>query len=86
MLIPDVGGSGKTFGELPLYFPDGIVFGVVNPYSKKVEVNPPRDLRLSLGDELLIVRPTSYKSGKYAHSKKPPFVDLGEPLTSILKA
>ncbi|KAK9866656.1 hypothetical protein WJX84_009216 [Apatococcus fuscideae] len=74
---PIDGLRGKTFGELPLYFPDGIVFGVVNPYSKKVEVNPPRDLRLSLGDELLIVRPTSYKSGKYAHSKKPPFVDLG---------
>lgn len=70
--------AGKMFWELAPYFPDGIVFGIVNPYSKRVLVNPPRELRLSLGDELLILRPTTYKSGKYAVQKTPAKMDLGK--------
>lgn len=70
--------AGKMFYELAPYFPDGIVFGLVNPYSKRVLVNPPQDLRLSLGDELLILRPTTYKSGKYTFRKTPARMDLGE--------
>ena len=66
------------FWELAPYFPDGIVFGIVNPYSKRVLVNPPQELRLSLGDELLILRPTTYKSGKYAIQKTPAKMELGE--------
>lgn len=71
------------FFELAPFFPDGIVFGLVNPYSKQVLVNPPQDLRLSLGDELLILRPTTYKSGKYTFQKTPARMDLGEPISIV---
>ncbi|KAK9843129.1 hypothetical protein WJX74_007389 [Apatococcus lobatus] len=75
---PIQGLQGKMFWELAPYFPDGIVFGIVNPYSKRVLVNPPQELRLSLGDELLVLRPTTYKSGKYSIQKTPAKMDLGD--------
>ena len=74
------------FCEIAPYFPDGIVFGLVNPYSKRVLVNPPQDLRLSLGDELLILRPTTYKSGKYTFQKTPAQMDLGEQVIIVCVA
>ena len=50
----------------------GIVFGLVNHSMGRVKMNPPPTDVLEKGDEILIIRPTTFKTGSYhpaAHKK-----------------
>ena len=76
--------AGRTFEELPFWFPDGIVFGLVNHDSRKVKMNPPPSTVVEEGDEILIVRPTSLPDGPYGPARAPAERDLGTPDCSAI--
>ena len=71
--------AGKQFQDLPFYFPDGIVFGLVNHNSRKVKMNPPPQTIVEAEDELLIVRPTNLPGGIYKAATRPAVRDAGLP-------
>ena len=74
--------AGRQFQDLPFYFPDGIVFGLVNHNSRKVKMNPPPGTIVEAGDEVLIVRPTVLTGGSYHAATKPAVRDTGAHLAS----
>ena len=69
--------AGRQFQDLPFYFPDGIVFGLVNHNSRKVKMNPAPTTVVEAGDEVLIVRPTNLPGGSYQPAVKPAIRDTG---------
>ena len=63
--------TGKRFDELPLWFPDGIVFGLVNHDSRQVKMNPPPEAIVEPGDDILVIRPTCLPDGPYRPAEQP---------------
>ena len=55
----------------------GIVFGIVNDDTKKVRMNPPPTDVVEPGDDLLIIRPTSYRTSSYLAAPQMKDVDAG---------
>ena len=56
----------------------GIVFGLVNHITKNVRMNPAPSEVVEHGDELLIIRPTCYRTGTYKPAPSMKAVDAGE--------
>ncbi|DBA72591.1 TPA: hypothetical protein ACH3X2_010343 [Trebouxia sp. C0005] len=70
--------QGKTFAELPYYFPDGSVFGLVNSVRNRCLINPTSDTVVEKGDQLIMMRPTCIASNGYRALPKPVKVDPGD--------
>ena len=70
--------QGKRFDEVPYYFPDGSVFGLVNIAAQRCLLNPPGDTRVQKGDALIMMRPTSIASDAYRPLPRPIAVSPGE--------
>lgn len=71
--------AGKQFQELPFWFPDGIVFGLVNHKTRKVKMNPLPHTLVEPGDEILVIRPTVLPTGqRYTPAQSPVRRDLSE--------
>ncbi len=70
--------QGKRFDEIPYYFPDGSVFGLVNNAAQRCLLNPPADTRVQKGDALIMMRPTSIASEAYRPLPRPIAVTPGE--------
>ena len=70
--------QGKRFDEIPYYFPDGSVFGLVNVAAQRCLLNPPADTRVQEGDALIMMRPTSIASDAYRPLPRPIAVTPGE--------
>ncbi|KAK9810370.1 hypothetical protein WJX72_009592 [[Myrmecia] bisecta] len=69
---------GRRWDELLYLYPDGIVFGLVNTASKRVRINPPASDVVEPGDEVLVIRPTSYASGAYRPAAQKKGVSVGD--------
>ncbi|KAK9801967.1 hypothetical protein WJX73_003033 [Symbiochloris irregularis] len=74
--------AGNTVADLPFYFPDGIVFGLVDHSRGRVRMNPPPTDVMEPGDAVLVIRPTSYKTGTYRPSNHMKRVHAGNWLPS----
>eukprot|EP00891_Asterochloris_glomerata_P004631 jgi/Astpho2/4631/Aster-x0209 len=70
--------EGKRFDEIPYYFPDGSVFGLVNNAAQRCLLNPPADTRVQKGDALIMMRPTSIASEAYRPLPRPIAVTPGD--------
>ena len=70
--------QGKRFDEIPYYFPDGSVFGLVNSAAQRCLLNPPADTCVQKGDALIMMRPTSIASDAYKPLPRPIAVSPGE--------
>ncbi|KAK9818136.1 hypothetical protein WJX72_007697 [[Myrmecia] bisecta] len=70
--------TGKKWSELHYYYPDGIVFGLVNKYTRNVQINPPAYTVVVPGDEVLVNRPSSFRMGTYRPALTPKKVDVGD--------
>ncbi|KAK9803748.1 hypothetical protein WJX73_000566 [Symbiochloris irregularis] len=70
--------AGNTVEDLPFFFPDGIVFGLVNHSIGRVKMNPPPTDVMEPGDEILVIRPTTFKTGSYRPAAHKKIVDEGD--------
>ena len=71
--------SGKTFGELAGYFPDAVVFGILQQAPQQCCINPPRSMVLQPEDEVIFVRPTSLTGDRFQPLHQPVHLDTGVP-------
>lgn len=63
--------AGRRFDELPYYFHDATLLGLNNPATGELVLNPPGDLVLTEDDQLVMMRPTSFKHSDYEPSSAP---------------
>ena len=70
--------AGKTFGELAGYFPDAVVFGILQQASQHCCINPPRSMVLQLDDEIIFIRPTNLTGPSFTPLHHPVHLDTGE--------
>ena len=61
----------------------GIVFGLCNHKMGRVRLNPPPTDVMERGDQVLVIRPTTYQTGSYRAAKKMKKVDAGEQAASF---
>lgn len=62
---------GRTFGSITFQLPDGIPFGIVNHFSGQCHINPLVGTFINEGDEIVMLRPTSFKPGDYQPAEQP---------------
>jgi len=56
---------GRTFGSIAFQLPDAIPYGIVNPFSGMCKINPAPGVFVNEGDQIVMLRPTSYAKNKY---------------------
>lgn len=72
--------QGRPIGPLFKFFPDGIILGVVNPWTKRCDVNPVASQIIERGDQLVMMRPTGVSRFMYGPARMAKPVDLGKSL------
>eukprot|EP01025_Chloroclados_australasicus_P037823 TRINITY_DN38681_c0_g2_i3.p1 TRINITY_DN38681_c0_g2~~TRINITY_DN38681_c0_g2_i3.p1 ORF type:complete len:744 (+),score=121.86 TRINITY_DN38681_c0_g2_i3:179-2410(+) len=64
--------QGLRFSELAFYFPDGVVFGVVENDTGKTLLSPPQDYVLPGNTEIVVLRPIRLDADRYPQGRYRP--------------
>ena len=71
------GLQGLRYGDLFKYFADATVMGLFEPGARSVRINPHPDELVGVGDELILMRPTSAAAAEYQPLDVPVLTDPG---------
>ena len=69
--------AGKSFGELAGFFPDAVVFGILQHSPQQCCINPPHSMVLQPRDEVIFIRPTHLTGPLFQPLTHPVEMDAG---------